>query len=121
MIYDSNDRYIDELEEENELLRIEIEALKSMIRTLEVTAESVDNIVKDVIREDLFSLRKQMNEIRLQIAAGEKVSDYKLEDMRDWRRWHDAMMVLTEYYFTPDEQREFEIGPDSDVEDSVGC
>lgn len=121
MIYDSNDRYIDELEEENELLRKEIEALKVLNFKLEISDESANNLMKDILRDDLFSLRKRINDIRLRIAAGERVPEYQLEDMRDWTRWHDAMMTLTKYYFAESEWKQFEIGPKDDVEDSVGC
>lgn len=91
-----------------------------MNRTIEVSAETVDNLVKDTIRDDLFSLRKDMNNIRLRITAGEKVPDYQLEDMKDWKRWHDALMIITEYYFSHEERKQFEIGPEGNVEDSAG-
>lgn len=121
MIYDSNDRYIDELEEENMLLRKEIEDLKKMNFKLEISDESANTLMKDILRDDLFSLRQQMNSMRLQIAAGEKIPEYQLDDLKDWTRWHEALMTLTEYYFTESERKQFEIGPKDDVEDSVGC
>lgn len=87
---------------------------------LEISDESANNLMKDILRDDLFSIRNQMSNLRLQITAGEKIPEYQLDDLKDWTRWHDALMTLTEYYFTDSERKQFEIGPKNHVEDSVG-
>jgi hypothetical protein len=68
------------------------------MHTIKVSDSTIELLFKDVLVSDYYALVNDIRKLEQKITQGEKLEDYELEDLEDWKRFAASIEVLMEYY-----------------------
>jgi len=79
--------------------------IEKMRYTIELQADTLDAIFKQILVEDYRSLCRDIKVLKKARKTG-GLKEYQIEDLSDNIRFRDALKIAITYYFAHDEARE---------------
>lgn len=79
--------------------------IEKMRYTIELQADTLDAIFKQILVEDYRSLCRDIKALKKERKAS-GLKEYQIEDLSDNIRYRDALKTAITYYFAHDEARE---------------